>query len=95
MPRRKKKLSNAFIDSLIVILVIAGVAWFFWPKIEVALLGPDYEHVIIPNNIISSIDTSLKDKVLSDISSFRQYGQWPIAAVRENPNRGNPFDVKR
>ena len=91
---KNKNLSREFGAVLIVIVIITLVAWWFWPDVKKLILGGDYQEVAVPQSL-TTVDRTLKQKVLSQLEKLRQYGEWPIAAVRDNPSRGDPFTPKQ
>ena len=89
----KKKISKGFLVVVIIILLLAIFMWLFWSDIKNLIIASEYEVVVIPANI-PVVDIKLKQDVLSDLNEFVQYGRWPIPSVRDNLERGNPFEPK-
>lgn len=91
---KNKNLSKDFLAVLVLIIIITLAAWWFWPNIKKLVLGDDYQKITVPQSL-TTINRTLKQQVLSQLEKLRQYGEWPIATVRENPNRGDPFTPKQ
>jgi len=76
------------------VVVVFTVVWFFWPNIEKKIIGEDYQS-IAPPITGTVINKNLKQKIISELGKFRQYGEWPILINQENPDRGDPFSPKK
>ena len=94
MNLKNKNLSKEFGIILIIIIIVAFLGWWFWPNIRKLILGSDYQEVTVPRSL-TTVDRILKQEVLSQLEKLKQYGEWPISAVRDNPDRGDPFTPKQ
>ncbi|NCN07610.1 hypothetical protein GW933_02850 [Candidatus Falkowbacteria bacterium] len=90
----RKKVSKSFIYIMALVVVVFTVVWFFWPNIEKKIIGEDYQS-IAPPITGTVINKNLKQKIISELGKFRQYGEWPILINQENPDRGDPFSPKK
>ncbi|MDO8668691.1 MAG: hypothetical protein Q7K65_00150 [Candidatus Buchananbacteria bacterium] len=88
-----KKLSKSFLAIIVIIIIIFIIGWLFWPNIKKLVLGNDYQIVTTPL-LRTTIDKELKQKIISELSQLRHYGEWPISIDQANPNRGDPFKPK-
>jgi len=95
MSEKIKKTSKFFWVVITTIVVIAVLVWVFWSNVEVFLIGNNNISPIISSTEYTAVDVNLREKVLLKLKSLKQYGQWPILAVRETQNRGNPFEQKK
>ncbi|OGY44135.1 MAG: hypothetical protein A3B89_03250 [Candidatus Buchananbacteria bacterium RIFCSPHIGHO2_02_FULL_40_13] len=88
---------NFFRKLLIIIAILAIIAvavWFLGPAVKKLIWSNEHKEVTAPLTG-DNIDKTLKQKIIWQLAKFKQYGEWPISAVRENPQRGNPFAPKQ
>ena len=91
---KEKKISLSFWVVLALILSLFISVWFYWKNIETFFLGDSY-YPVVSTSVGPVVDQGLKKDVLSALKDFKQYGQWPISAVRGSQDRGNPFEEKK
>lgn len=52
----------------------------------------DFETELLPiENSKNQIFQKQKDALISNLNSFKKFGDWPVGKVELTPDRGNPF----
>ena len=93
MKSSEKKIYKSFITIIVILIIIVVLVWLFWADIRRIIIGKEYVSSTIPE-VGATLNLEFKQNILSQLDKLRQYGEWPIAAVRSNSNRGNPFEQK-
>jgi flagellar basal body-associated protein FliL len=94
MAKKKKRLKTWILIAVVIAIILCG--YFYMENYFNSAIDKynDSYSSASPAKSNSASNNSQKDAVVSNLTQFKKFGDWPLTAVDLSVGRGNPFQEK-